>query len=52
MVQQGIKTAVAHLRDYGREILTVDLGGLGGGITPYPFVLTYPQDDHERFLIE
>src|SRR5215471_14331063 len=52
MVQQGIKAAVAHLRDYGREILTVDLGDLGGGITPYPFVLTYPQDDHERLLIE
>jgi 2-polyprenyl-6-methoxyphenol hydroxylase-like FAD-dependent oxidoreductase len=52
MVQQGIKTAVAHLRDHGREILTVDLSDIGGGITPYPFLFIYPQDDHERFLIE
>ena len=24
---------------------------LGDGISPYPFALAYPQDDHERFLI-
>ncbi len=25
---------------------------LGERISPYPFMLTYPQDDHERFLID
>src|SRR6185437_1017358 len=25
---------------------------MGAGLSPYPFALAYPQDDHERFLIE
>ena len=30
----------------------VHLGSLGEGLSPFPFVLTFPQDDHERFLLE
>ena len=28
------------------------LGDVGAGISPYPFVLIFPQDDHERLLID
>jgi 2-polyprenyl-6-methoxyphenol hydroxylase-like FAD-dependent oxidoreductase len=41
-----------HLRNRAREIATIPLGDVGKGISPYPFALSYPQDDHERLLIE
>ena len=28
------------------------LGDIGAGLSPYPFALVYPQDEHERLLIE
>src|SRR5205814_3930666 len=28
------------------------LGEMGEGISPYPFLLMFPQDEHERLLIE
>jgi 2-polyprenyl-6-methoxyphenol hydroxylase-like FAD-dependent oxidoreductase len=30
----------------------VPIGRIGEGLTPYPFVLVYPQDAHEELLIE
>ncbi len=30
----------------------LDVTGIGGQMTPYPFLLIYPQDLHERFLVE
>lgn len=55
IVSQGIILAKAQLRTdpagNGGSKLTIDFGEIGGGISPYPFILTYPQDDHERFLV-
>ena len=31
---------------------TVPLGDVGKGISPYPFALSFPQDDHERLLTD
>ena len=28
------------------------LGDIGAGLSPFPYVLIYPQDEHERLLIE
>ena len=36
----------------GRKRARVVLGAIGAGVSPYPFMLIYPQDQHERFLIE
>jgi 2-polyprenyl-6-methoxyphenol hydroxylase-like FAD-dependent oxidoreductase len=33
-------------------VATLPLAGAGAALTRYPFVLMYPQDEHERFLIE
>jgi 2-polyprenyl-6-methoxyphenol hydroxylase-like FAD-dependent oxidoreductase len=55
MVDQGIVVHCVHMRELGRdgrphEVLQVAFRDLGEGISPYPFALTFPQDDHERFL--
>ncbi|WP_438751600.1 FAD-dependent monooxygenase [Pararhizobium sp. O133] len=31
---------------------SISFGDAGDSLTPYPFVLVYPQDLHERFLVE
>jgi 2-polyprenyl-6-methoxyphenol hydroxylase-like FAD-dependent oxidoreductase len=36
----------------GRRRAQVQIGAIGEGLTPHPYVLTYPQDAHERLLAE
>ncbi len=47
VVAGGIEVTRLFLREESREIAEVSFGGLGKGIRPYPFVLSFPQDDHE-----
>ena len=56
-IEQGVVAENAHVRRGGeggksREILSISFKELGAGLSPYPFALAYPQDDHERFLIK
>lgn len=51
VIEQGSKTGAAHLLEAGREVVSFSLRELGEGLSPFPFALTYAQDDHERFLI-
>lgn len=51
VVARGIKVAAVHLREDGDDVATLSLGDLGEGVSPFPFALVFPQDDHERFLI-
>jgi 2-polyprenyl-6-methoxyphenol hydroxylase-like FAD-dependent oxidoreductase len=51
VVNQGIKIDTLHLREHGDDIAQLDLNDIGTGLSPYPFVLAYPQDDHERLLV-
>lgn len=51
VVAGGIPARVLHLRENEKEVARVEMDGLGAGISPYPFMLTYPQDDHERLLV-
>ena len=57
VVQQGVVAEAVHVREGGessssREVLSTSFKEMGAGLSPYPFALAYPQDDHERFLIE
>jgi 2-polyprenyl-6-methoxyphenol hydroxylase-like FAD-dependent oxidoreductase len=52
VIAQGIKADRLALREGDREIFSIAFGDFGKGISPYPFALSYPQDDHERFLVE
>ena len=56
VVAAGVKAKTLHLRETGkdgasREVTRFEMKDLADGATPYPFVLTFPQDDHERFLV-
>jgi len=52
VVQGGIRMEILHLREAGEEVARLTLGNLGEGLSPYPFVLSFTQDDHERFLTQ
>ncbi len=47
VIDRGVAIETAHIPD-GEAISFKDLGG---SISPFPFALSYPQDDHERFLL-
>src|SRR5262245_3272004 len=51
VVAGGIKAAHLTFRREGVAIARADLGDIGAGLSPFPFVLVYPQDLHERVLI-
>src|SRR4051794_18273013 len=50
VVDAGIRVQSMHLRENGEEVASFTFGDIGAGLSPYPFLLCYPQDDHERFL--
>ena len=52
VVALGIKMERLHLRESGQDIASLSFQDMGGGLSPYPFMLCFPQDDHERFLVE
>jgi 2-polyprenyl-6-methoxyphenol hydroxylase-like FAD-dependent oxidoreductase len=51
VVNLGIQIHAIRLREAGEEIAELPLPDIGAGLSPYPFVLSFPQDDHERFLV-
>jgi len=52
VISHGLKMEYLHLRESGEEVATFHLGSFGNNLSPYPFSLSYPQDEHERFLGE
>src|ERR671932_667204 len=52
VIAGGFRLDRLHLRNRSREVAAVPLGDVGRGLSPYPFALSYPQDDHERLLID
>lgn len=51
LINQGIEIDAIHLREHGEDIAQLPLKDIGAGLSPYPFVLAFPQDEHERFLV-
>jgi 2-polyprenyl-6-methoxyphenol hydroxylase-like FAD-dependent oxidoreductase len=52
VVAAGIKTAGVNLWVKGKKAARVPLSQMGAGLTAFPYLLMYPQDEHEKFLIE
>jgi 2-polyprenyl-6-methoxyphenol hydroxylase-like FAD-dependent oxidoreductase len=52
VVEAGVKVAAANFWVGGAKAARLPLGRMGEGLSPFPFALTYPQDAHERLLIE
>ncbi|MDO7896936.1 FAD-dependent monooxygenase [Pseudomonas citrulli] len=52
VVDAGYKTPAMNMWARGNRKARIPLIDAGEAISPYPFVLIYPQDRHERLLIE
>ncbi|MEO8188050.1 MAG: FAD-dependent monooxygenase [Burkholderiaceae bacterium] len=52
VVAGGVKIENLNLWASGRRVAGVPLQRTGEGVTPYAFALVFPQDAHERLLIE
>ena len=50
-VRAAVRFDAANLWVGGRRVAHVELGALGAGATSFPFMLIFPQDEHERRLI-
>ena len=52
VVAGGVKIRSLNVWTKGRRAASVPLERTGEGLTPYAFALVFPQDAHERLLIE
>ena len=51
VIARGLKFGAANLWVRGRRVARVPFGDFGVGVSPYPYMLMFPQDEHERLLI-
>ena len=52
VVSKGIEIEDIRLRAHGQVAAPIAIGDFGKGLSPYPFILSFPQDDHEKLLVE
>jgi 2-polyprenyl-6-methoxyphenol hydroxylase-like FAD-dependent oxidoreductase len=52
VVERGRKTIAANMWVAGKRAAHAVLGEMGVGLSPFPYALIFPQDEHERLLIE
>lgn len=52
VIAGGVKIQAINLWVGGRRVAAVPLTGAGENLTPYSFALVFPQDAHEKLLIE
>jgi 2-polyprenyl-6-methoxyphenol hydroxylase-like FAD-dependent oxidoreductase len=52
LVEEGVKVAAANFWVGGAKAARLPLGRMGEGLSPFPYALTYPQDAHERLVID
>ncbi len=52
LIDGGVKVPGANFWVQGTKVARLPLDRIGEGLTPFPFALIFPQDAHERVLIE
>lgn len=52
VVGAGYRNPALNMWSRGEKRATLSFGDAGTSLTPYPFMLVYPQDHHERLLVE
>src|SRR3954471_7860415 len=52
VIDSGVKIGGVNIWARGKRAARLPLGQIGVGISPYSFALVFPQDAHERLLIE
>jgi 2-polyprenyl-6-methoxyphenol hydroxylase-like FAD-dependent oxidoreductase len=52
IVDRGLKMGAVTLWVAGKERGRIVFGDMGQGVSPFPYALIFPQDEHERLLID
>jgi 2-polyprenyl-6-methoxyphenol hydroxylase-like FAD-dependent oxidoreductase len=52
VIERGRKTMAVNLWVAGKKTAHAVFGEMGAGLSPFPFALIFPQDEHERLLID
>jgi 2-polyprenyl-6-methoxyphenol hydroxylase-like FAD-dependent oxidoreductase len=52
VVRAGTPNPAINLWVRGKRRAHISFGDAGAGLTPYPFILVFPQDRHEKLLLE
>ena len=52
VIDQGYPIKAFNIWTEGEHRARIELGAIGAGLTPYPFLHIYPQDKHEGLLVE
>jgi 2-polyprenyl-6-methoxyphenol hydroxylase-like FAD-dependent oxidoreductase len=52
VVAQGHRSTAVNVWVGGEAKARIELGAIGKGLTPYPYLEVFPQDEHERLLVE
>ena len=52
VVRQGREFMAVNLWAKGRHAARVQLGAIGTGLSPFPYMVIFPQDEHEKLLVE
>src|SRR5260221_9764837 len=52
VIEGGRRIAAVNLWVAGKQVARAVFGNMGAGLSPFPYALIYPQDEHERLLIE
>lgn len=52
VVRRGLVLGAVNLWRRGEHAARIELGAVGKGKSPFPYGIIFPQDEHERLLIE
>jgi 2-polyprenyl-6-methoxyphenol hydroxylase-like FAD-dependent oxidoreductase len=52
VIARGLEFAAVNLWVRGTHAARVAFGEIGRGLSPYPFIVMFPQDQHEELLLE
>ncbi len=52
VVARGLQMQAVNFWVRGRKTAHLPVGEIGKGVSPFPYVLIFPQDQHEKLLIE
>ncbi|HEX3470970.1 MAG TPA: FAD-dependent monooxygenase [Silvibacterium sp.] len=52
VIERGWRTNAVNLWVAGKKTARAIFGNIGTDISPYPYALIFPQDEHERLLID
>lgn len=52
VIEHGVKVGAVGMWAGGKVRARAPFGDIGKGLSPYPYALVFPQDEHERLLID